>query len=242
MNRSICSPGPVLCLALCLGVAWFATPPSPAAAQAEPGGELTYDDLRALAKEHTRLREYEKAIMTLKLAEPLAPNRHHRARLLTTQARCYWFMKDYEAGHETIETALATENLSGNATAKALLMRGDLYRGQRDFEQAVASYEKVQEIEKVVAGNFVDSLIGAGRAYLDMRAFGKALESLEDAQDHPEAKPEQRMYAIFFLGSLYSRTGKNDLAREMYQQVIDFDHNLPNLKKNAQVRMDKLPQ
>jgi tetratricopeptide (TPR) repeat protein len=103
----------------------------------------------------------------------------------------------------------------------ALVGIGDLYRGQRKYDNAIDYYQQALRVDPV--NKF--ALIGLADTYRGAKQFNKAIEVWEDYLSYSEN--EFDIAVLTRLGDTYRKTGRFEQAIERYKVALSIDSKNP---------------
>lgn len=108
--------------------------------------------------------------------------------------------------------------------AGTLSNKGQIYKNQRDYENAIMYFEKAQEIYKQNQLDDIVLYIYTGQAYLDMGKYGEAEERYLKAKEICIKEQEYYYLAEVWsqLGWLYKEQGKYLEAIDFYEHALVY--------------------
>ncbi|MCH3916237.1 MAG: tetratricopeptide repeat protein [Spirochaetia bacterium] len=129
---------------------------------------------------------------------------------------------DYDANvQKALEGVIALENSKGYVGDKAKLVVADRYYAEKKYQDALDLYVAVWN--KVSDKNYLGSvaLSSAAATAEQMGNDDKALEYSQQLLDKFGNFAAESPKAMFTIGRIYEKEGKNDLAKAQYQQLAD---------------------
>ncbi len=141
------------------------------------------------------------------------------AVLIAIGSAVYFYSGEPETGdlfsmhYETYDGVMNVR--SGNADLDALMVNAMLKYENREFESALALFEKVRETDP----DNVASMFYGGIAYMETGEFEKALQSLEEVIEHGNNLFVEN--AEWYKGLCYMRLEKTVEAKEHFIRIRD---------------------
>ena len=152
---------------------------------------------------------------------------------LARSARGYGHLTDYERAHQRCQSLLQLAQAEGLASeqAEACKLTGELWREQRQFEEAAAAFAaglSCLEGEQDASSLKGKLLISSGCIDFEQGDYATAEQRWQQARDLLEASaPEQAANVLNNLAVVHTMRGDEDQAWALYEKALQLDGDTP---------------